>query len=803
MLIAIMFVAAVWSAPGQTVQLGVVTDATTGTPIGGASVRIQGTTKGTFTRSNGTFRLPLLENEQGLLVRSIGYQEQTIAAAPSQNLSIALQPIGIAKQSVLVTAEIEPAEVVRRAIAHAEENDKRLQSMISTTYSKMRVYIDAPAMGAAPAPKESITETFATVYYRRYPERHKRVHILQRRQTRNIAAAQNMAVFDDFVDITQPEIQIMSTRLVTPLGRDALDTYTYTITNRKMLGSHLVYELAFEPISRLFPGFEGTVSIVDGTYQVVAADFKPTDETAFSFVKGLRYVQRYDQATDSVWVPMYQHITGDGAVTLLAGIADIALKLSIEAYVTEVQPNVNIADSLLYPQKDSAANAITTATSSGGVQVRVEGASDEVTVAANADSSRPDYWKAHAYTEMSKEEEQAYHVADSIVVNTPAQPENGTPSIGLVTLGPLGISVLPVLTRSTITGFAFGGELELALRPVTVTAMAAWGQQGTTIGKVDLSFDVIKQRSLSLTVHGSTFSAFTTIQPARNVLGKENFLNLADLLYMEYTDYYRRDGWNAAIVATAGIVKSEAVFTMARHIDDRIIASPDRQSLRPHVGNYQTLNLNLSLNAPSQFAHLFGGDRVLWGTVNALVGRELSQDHLFSSVSASVNLRVPTFSTGYAPMQLLLNFTGASVLSATAPIQYQHSLLRRYPVLGTTADLATVQIDRYGGNSALTLHAEHNFSDLWWRAIGLPTFGNKRGLDLIVQYGAGITEQSTPVGVLWTSTPTPYMEAGFALARIPSFVSDLVYFRFDALWPVGGLANTGTFGWAVTLSSPL
>lgn len=802
-LVLCIILAVVPTTKGQVIQLGTVTDAATGLPIGGASIRIQGTTKGTYTRSNGTFRLPLLNTEHTLLIRSIGYKEATIATAPLQHLAINLESTGITKPSVEVVANIEPSEVIKRAIAKASENDRRLQTLISTTYSKMRVYVDAPMLTGVSVPKESITETFAKVYYQRYPQRQKRVHILQRRQTRNIPASSNLAVFDDFVNITQPEMQFLDTRMVMPLGADALDTYTYRIVSRKPLGDRIVYEVAFEPTSRLFPGFEGTLSIVDGSYQVVAADFGPTPQTAIPSVKGLRYVQRYEQATDSLWVPMYQLVTGEGAVSVVAGLAEFVLKLSIEAYVTQVEPNAAIADSLLHPKRDTAVETSTT-TKSGGITISVKGNDKQVSVADDADSSRPDFWHAHAYTEMSAEEAKAYRIADSLVANSPPQPTDVKPSIGLITVGSLGVNILPVLTRSTTTGLAGGGELEFVYKPVSLTTMAAWGKNGTTIGKIGVDVAIVKSDGIELSVQGAMFSQVSTIQPQRMILGKENFLNLADLLFMDYADYYRRDGWSVGLTTTTSLIKSKLEFASTRQYAEPLAVDVNRTVVMPTPGNYQTLALTTNINTPSQLGLLFGTKPLVSGTVNATVGREVTGNDMFATLGASLNVNVPTFSTGYRPMELSVTLTGAAVLTATAPRQYQSSLLRRLRALGTTTELATVPNNRYGGNSSVTLHIEHNFSDLWWRAIGLPTISNKRGLDLVAQFGSGITNGSAPIDAqTWTHTTAPYMEAGFALARIPSFVSDLVNLRFDALWPVGSMRSTGSFGWTVTVQGML
>lgn len=786
----------------QNVQLGKVVDATTGDAIGGASVRVLGTTRGTYTRGNGTFRLPVESGMTQLLVRSIGYRDTTCSIAPSQTITIKLLSAGVNKQAVQVTAEIEAAEVVRRAIAKATENDERMRTMISQTYSKMKVYVDGPDLGGPDQPKESITETYSKVYYQRYPERIKHVNVIKRRQTRNIAAADNLAVFDEFVNITQPEINMLGTRMVTPLGRDALDTYTYKIVSRKQLGNALVYELAFEPASRLFPGFEGTLSIVDGTYQTVAADFSPTAETAIPFVKRLRYEQRYEKANDSVWTPMYQQVSGNASISLLAGIPDIVFKMSIEAYVTDVAVNAVIPDSLLRPRADTSLNM--NVSSSGGVRVGVSRPGVNITVAKDADTTSPEFWKAHAYTEPSEEEAEAYRVADSIVQNRTPGSTTASPSVGLITIGNVGIDITPQLARTSITGFIGGADLAISYKPITLNVRGMWGEQGTYGVGAGIKVDAVRSESTRASLFAKTYSTYATIQPARPILGTPNLMNLADLLYMEYHDYFRKEGWNAGITIVTNTINASLTASWERHVQDRILVETDRPAVGADEGDYQTLTLESAFNQPSLGELLLGSTSWIRGAVGAVVGRETHRDAFFATLNMSLGLRIPTFSTGYNPMALTVDMFAGSVLTDDAPRQYQHSMLRRFPVAGSIADLATAPISGYGGKDVYVVHAEHNFSDLWWRAIGIPTMPNGRGLDLIAVVGAGSAGRSSPASpTTWQPTADIYTEAGFALSRIPTFVSDLLYLRFDAMWPVGAQSMRGTFGWSVTLSSPL
>ena len=61
-----------------TVITGTVVDSASMEPIHGASIRVEGTTTGTYTRSGGRFRLPLPKGATTLRVRSVGYREKVV-----------------------------------------------------------------------------------------------------------------------------------------------------------------------------------------------------------------------------------------------------------------------------------------------------------------------------------------------------------------------------------------------------------------------------------------------------------------------------------------------------------------------------------------------------------------------------------------------------------------------------------------------------------------------------------------------------------------------------------------------------
>lgn len=783
----------------QSVQRGSVVSAETGEPIGGALVRAAGTTRGTYTNSRGTFKLPLQAEMKMLEVRSIGYAATTLPANTSADIVIRLQPSDVRKKTVEVVGNIQADEIIKRAIAHAVTNDERLRTMESTTYSKLYVNMDAPILGSSATAAESIMETFSKVYYRRNPTRTKRVHIVQRRQTRNIPSANNLAVFDEFFNLTQPEVNLLNTRLVSPLSSNALNTYTYRIAGKRMLGDKLVYDLEFEPQSHLFPGFAGTLSIVDGTYQAISADFAITESTAIPFVTGLKIKQQYEPISDSIWVPMYQQMSGEVHVQLLAGIASVSLGASAETYVTEVQVNHTIADSLLQPAATSAAEL---EMKSGSVQVRMVDAHKVVTVDKDADTSKSEYWETHSFSEMSDAEREVYRVADSVAAATPASSDTAV-RVQVARSGLFSLALLPQITRTTITRWAFGLEAEIGVGPAAVTPLILWGSNSSRIANLGVSVQLLEGTSTNLKLTGHLFSDVQTVQPRRMILGGEEVFNLNHILFMEYHDYYRREGWDAGVGLQSGAFTSALSFEWSRHRADSVLTNVPHPIVAPDVGNYQVVRAAVSWNIKTGLTALLGSEPPLKATIQAVAGLEVTTDRRFATLGATVGYRLETIETGYQPMRLDIDVSATTTLTDWVPVQYRGSLLRRYPAFGSTTDLATVPTDRYGGTSAIVLHAEHNFSDVWWRAIGLPVFAGGRGTDLIVQFGAGIAKNTLPeVLSVWQATPTPYMEAGFALSRIPSFISDLVTLRFDALWPVGGLASAGSFGWSVGVSTP-
>lgn len=799
---------------GSVIQ-GLVVDSLTKRAIPGVAIRAKGASLGTYSKSGGKFRLPLPASTTQIQVRGMGYVQRTIdVVAGTTELRIALMPTNVNLPAVSVEETISAQEVIKRAIARKELNNQKIRSLEQTLYSKVKAIIDAGALGKRDAPSEIITETFSTITEQRIPIERKHTRITQRRQTANIPAQDNLAVFDVFFDFTEDENNVLNTRLVTPLGKNALDEYNFVIDRKVLLDNLWVYEISFAPKSKLFPGYEGVLSIYEDSYQVVAARFAPSQETAFPFLKNFAIEQRYDRIQDTLWVPTYQQASAELKIKLMPFV-EFKANVVAQINVSSARANIDVPDSL-FPvvDPDSVESRVRTNDKGATIEVRSRDGNTRIVVDSDADSAKPEYWEQNAFAEQSEEERRIYARQDSLQKSEPDTDDNRTrgPLAGSMfnigSIGNVAFGLDPYINRSTITGGLYGPALAVVAPRLRFTASAGFGSAGTRVGRADLDVRLYRSGSYGFNALGSVFSSVASIQDARNSQLAFTSIDVANLIYAEYSDFYRRDGFDVGLRFRSPWGTTTVGGSWARHVNMPLVEDLKREQALAVPGNYRILGIRTQiLERGGRLGSLFGSsnNEPITGSVHAIYGTELTTNASFWSIDASITGHIPTVRTGYSPMMLDLTIE-AGLQPAETPQQYRFVTLRTFPVLGITNMFATININRFAGTEYATLHAEHNFTDLWWRAIGLPGLAFGRGVDIIGRFSAtNVVQRAKPLvpNELFDSSNGYYMEAGFAVARIPSYISDLIYLRVDARWPVGPLASQGSFGWILTLSSPL
>ncbi|HVZ38535.1 MAG TPA: DUF5686 family protein [Candidatus Kapabacteria bacterium] len=762
-------------AQGTIAAEGSVTDAATGSPIGGAVVRLQQRNARTYTSGSGRFRIPLAAGLQQLTVSSIGYTDTTISVDAVQGMApiaVRLHASAIRMQGVEVNAGLSADQIIQRTIERRDENRRRAKTVQGLLYSKMAFDIDGNAFGKIKdEDRHAILETFSRAYY---SDKGPRLVVIQRRQTRNIPAQSNLLAIGDFVSFYDDDLQLLNVNVPSPLNPSTLSRYRFTLLDRKQINNDIVYVIGVKAATRLFPAFEGTMTIVAQNYNLIAVDLRPSGTTAIPFVSDLRLEQKFDRVKDDIWQPTYLNISGRGRVELVKGFAEVGASINATSIFTELQVNAPIPDSVYADRRI-------------------------VTAAPAADSARPEFWEGNDLSELTPQEKETYHLIDSTVAATPndfGEREGGDvsfdgPSIdfnraGSVTLGLNASASIGPLAAKATAAYSFGLR-----RPV-----------GTLTGTLRLlSGDGMP----TLHLRGSLFSAITTNAYDR---GYPRIINtiVAALFHRDYFDYYRSDGFSGGLDAESGGMRLGAGVEMARHFTlpvatNRSIFSNEAFRTNPAVidGSYRTATITLGLGEREDAITITSNPAWEFGfSAAGIYGEQTETGTAFRLAHGSFRIAIPTIPTGYTPMLLNINVDAGSG-SANLPVEYQFRMPTSNGPIGAFSSFYSAPTGVYGGTRYLALAGEQTLSDIIWRALDLPTVDG-RGIEFSVSGAAGIFENANPTG--YSSTHGIwYTELGAGIGHIPTFISNVFYLELEGRWGIGPL-GAGNFGAVLKLSGP-
>lgn len=749
---------------------GSVLDAETAKPLPGASIRVTGTRRGTYTSPRGTFRLPLPAGQHRVSISSIGYERlDTTLSEQTPSVTIRLRPSAIQLGNVEVTGDISADEVIRRAIRKKQENQEKIKTFEGLLYSKFVLEVEGNVFGQIEdQDRQVIMETFSRVYRDRENDQ-TAVHIVQRRQTANIPAASNLLAIGNFVSFYDETLRIVNTDIPSPLAEDAFSYYAFTLKRRVADGSRFIYVIDVRPTTTLFPAFEGTLSIVEGSYDLIEAELAPSEATSIAYVRDLKLHQKFEEI-NSIWLPTFLHITGRGYVNIISGFAEIDVPVNVTSIYTEVTLNQPLPDTAF-------------------------GQEQRVTVATDADSSRPEFWQTNSLSTLTEREKEIYERVDSAVANTPKPEEEGTFSFAWS----------PLLAFNRVGGVTGGAQATARLAPLALDVEGGYSfGLERSLGRAELALWLFREQEGSLAIAGEVFSQLSSV-PVHNPYPR--FLNTVytALLHTDYNDYLREDGWAASLSGSLSSLSLAVEGRFSRHFCQQNTISYSvfsSSEFRPNPvfrqGNYRTLRSTLGWGNYGAAIIISNSSSLdVDAEISGLYGEE-TQGGTFRSIEGGIRLSMPTFYTGYIPMSLVLNLA-AGKATGDLPPQFQFVLGRRMPVFGRMGHFVTAPIGYYGGSEFTGAYAEHNCSDFFWRLMGLPTYEG-RGLELILEGGSTLY-RGNPGAYFPTGEQQWYSEVGFALGKIPTFISNVIFLRLDALWGVGPIAS-GRFGMAATISSP-
>ncbi|MEP7218846.1 MAG: DUF5686 family protein, partial [Bacteroidota bacterium] len=506
----------------QTITVdGTVVDADSRAPIAGVVINITTAGKRTYTNSSGRFRLPVPAGTHTIRATSLGYHDTSITISTgSPHLTIALRASSILLQGVQVTAENNAEKIVRHAIERKNENQAKSRTVQGLLYSKIVYTLGGNGLGLTDADRQAVLETFSRAYY---SERGPRLEVIQRRQTANVPAGDNLAALGNFISFYADELPILGVTIPSPLNASTLSRYRFSIRDLTTLGGERVYVIDVKPATRLLPAFEGTIDIVANSYNLVAVDLRPSASTAIPYVKDLHFRQSFEKFQDDIWEPTSLDVSAKGGASLISGFADVDLSISAASIFTELKVNELIPDSVYAEQKIIAA-------------------------APDADSARPEFWENNRLSELTTEEQEIYRKTDSLVANRDTSTEAPRERLG----------ISPAIDFNRVGSASLGLGLDRALGPVDLEGHAEYSiGLRRMLGDLSVTIPLIERQRRargisissgegvsqfesggdgSLAIHAGIFSNLATTTSDRSHPMVINTI-MAALFHRDYYDY--------------------------------------------------------------------------------------------------------------------------------------------------------------------------------------------------------------------------------------------------------------------------
>jgi hypothetical protein len=773
---------------------GNVIDATTGKTIPGASVRIAGTNRGSYSSSKGFFRLSVNRGEK-ILVRSLGYgSDSLIVSDKLAKLEFKLNPVPVVTGDVNVTAAITPEQIIERAVKKRNENKEKLRTFSGELYSKLVMELDGSlisistnkegkvsmeasiGIGGNEDPSDSrkyiIMETFSTVM-NDYEKNISMATINKRRQTANIPSEQNIMAITQFVSFYDDDITFLKTTMPSPIGNSALSAYHFTLKERINQNGRYIYVLKVEPKSSIYPRFEGEIRIIEETYNIIELELSPSATTAIPFFENITIKQIYNESEEKVWYPAFLDVSAKAKVDVVSGLFDFSTDVKVTSIFSDAKINVTLPDSIY------------------------NGSSRKITVSNLGDYRDSLFWERNSLRELSDREMEIYAKVESAVALDSAQSIQTKSNINFSWM-------IPYIDFNRVSSVSLGLQPNLEVYGFNLKTKGYF-----SFGLQDV-FGSVRFELPPVNIFGADFIFSAKVFSVQDEFGHSigqypRLFNTAAAAFVheDYNDYYQNDGFGLDIdISTRNLKFSIGAdfsrnFSLDKTTDKSLFEDYEwRNHPKAINGDYRILRSVISYGRinPIMLPEKIEGEI----GIDAFGGQETKTETEFGGISGRLIVSIPTFQTGYGAMKLMLSLSGG-IASDETPVQYQHRMATRLFILNNVGNFYTAPLGYYGGNKYYSVQALYNLSDIWWRWIGLPTFEG-RGPELTI--GGTYGEYYNNTSSFYNETGSAgYSEAGFGLSRLPTFFSNVIYWSFDVRFGIGPNAK-GRTGGALSVKLP-
>ena len=389
---------------GQTVSQtysigGKITDKITGLPLSYANVRVLNSSLGTASNPEGEYEIKLDAGNYQLIASYIGYKTDTISVELKSNFADAdfslLQTDVTLPEIVILPGENPALEIMRNAVRKKKERDKKISGYEFEAFTKAVIRTPGEIKAGSntiviDVGGEDTTLNIAGIIeneskgYFQKPDNYKEI-ITARKQTANFPSTINILtggrVMQNFYN---DEISFLGEFLPGPLADYSLNYYYFYIERIVAIDNKTIFQIHMTPDDESDPGFEGSIYILDETYDLIKVDLNLNKAAnpggVFDTVSIFQQFAFYDE---SVYMPVDYRLFAN--VNYL-NIARFGFGLNTILYDYKINPEFN---------EDIFSKAI-------------------VTVEPEADKKDSLYWLSTQTIPNTEEEAKAYNRIDSI-----------------------------------------------------------------------------------------------------------------------------------------------------------------------------------------------------------------------------------------------------------------------------------------------------------------------------------------------------------------------------------------------------
>lgn len=309
------------AARPQTLVTGIVRDAATNAAIPGATVQVENTFLGAVTNEDGKFEIAVDTLPATLVVSRIGYTSHRLVIDSGGRAAreILLVPAVFDLEPIIVTEPQSAADIMRKVIARKQAWRSRLRALRADAYSRFTVENEKDIVfiieGLADATWDHDRGWKAAVKSYRRSSNNFIDDDLDDLQTLDRLASEALVLnmYDDEIDLIQHDLMGVT-------HPKALDAYDFELQGQRLLDDKIVYDIGVKPESRLFSGFVGRISVLDGDYAMIETDLAPGP--AFIFPPpvrafDIRIKQQFARFGEGFWLPVGSEIQSNLKVGII------------------------------------------------------------------------------------------------------------------------------------------------------------------------------------------------------------------------------------------------------------------------------------------------------------------------------------------------------------------------------------------------------------------------------------------------------------------------------------------------------